>query len=154
MNVGGVSMGVMVPVFTAFIASSIAGRPGMLSGFVAGIIADSTGAGFLGGIIGGFLAGYLTYYLVYTLRKLPRQLEGLKSIFIVPIMSIGIVGIIMLLLGTPVSALNNGMMSFLGNLQGSNPLILGLVIGVMCAFDMGGPVNKAAYVTGTMLLGQ
>lgn len=154
MNVGGVSMGIMVPVFTAFIASSIAGRPGMLSGFVAGMMADSTGAGFIGGIIGGFLAGYLTYYLVYTLRKMPRQLEGLKSIFIVPIMSIGIVGIVMLLLGTPVSALNNEMMSFLGNLQGSHPFVLGLVIGIMCAFDMGGPVNKAAYVTGTMLLGQ
>ncbi len=88
------------------------------------------------------------------LRKLPRQLEGLKSIFIIPIVSVGLVGIAMLLLGGPCSALNNAMMNFLSGLQNSSPIILGIVIGCMSAFDMGGPVNKAAYVTGTMLLGQ
>lgn len=153
-SVGGYSMGLMVPVLAAFIAQSIAGRPGMLAGFVGGVIADATGAGFLGGIIAGFLAGYIVSYMVISLKGLPRQLEGLKSVFIIPIITIGLVGIIMLILGHPFASINNSMMSFLENLQNTNPIVLGIVIGAMCAFDMGGPVNKAAYVTGTMLLGQ
>ncbi|MCC0630192.1 MULTISPECIES: PTS fructose transporter subunit IIABC [unclassified Clostridioides] len=153
-SVGGYSMNLMVPVLAAFIAQSISGRPGMLAGLVGGMISFDTGSGFLGGIIAGFLAGYLVKLFVHVLRKLPRQLEGLKSIFIIPIVSVGIVGVAMLLLGGPCSALNNAMMNFLSGLQNSSPIILGIVIGCMSAFDMGGPVNKAAYVTGTMLLGQ
>lgn len=153
-SVGGYSMNLMVPVLAAFIAQSISGRPGMLAGLVGGIISFDTGSGFLGGIIAGFLAGYLVNLFVHILRKLPRQLEGLKSIFIIPIVSVGFVGVVMLLLGGPCSALNNAMMNFLSGLQNSSPIILGIVIGCMSAFDMGGPVNKAAYVTGTMLLGQ
>lgn len=153
-SVGGYSMGLMVPVLTAFIAQSISGRPGMLAGFAAGMIASDTGSGFIGGIIGGFLAGYFVLFLVRIFRKMPRQLEGLKSIFIIPILSVGITGIAMVLLGKPCSVLNNSMMNFLAGLQNSNPVILGIVVGCMSAFDMGGPINKAAYVTGTMLLGQ
>lgn len=153
-SIGGFSMGLMVPVLTAFIAQSIAGRPGMLAGFVAGMMANDNGSGFIGGIIGGFFAGYFTLLIVNSLRKLPRQLEGLKSIFIVPIITVFASGLLMVALGGPCSALNEGMMNFLAGMQESNPIVLGLVIGAMSAFDMGGPVNKAAYVTGTMLLAQ
>lgn len=153
-SVGGYSMNLMVPVLAAFIAQSISGRPGMLAGLVGGVIAYETGSGFLGGIIGGFFAGYFVAFLLKLLKGMPRQLEGLKSIFVIPIVSVGVVGMVMVLLGEPCSALNNALMGFLENLQGTNPLLLGIVIGCMSAFDMGGPVNKAAYVTGTMLLGQ
>lgn len=154
MDIGGVSMGLMVPILTAFIAQSIAGRPGMLAGFVAGMFANSTGSGFLGGILGGFFIGYFVLLMVKPLSKLPRQLEGLKSIFILPIISVFAAGLFMILFGQPCAALNESLMSSLQSLQDSNPLILGVVIGCMSAFDMGGPVNKAAYVSGTVLLGQ
>lgn len=153
-SIGGFSMGLMVPVLTAFIAQSISGRPGMLAGFVAGMMANDNGSGFIGGIIGGFFAGYFTLLIVNSLRNLPRQLEGLKSIFIVPIITVFASGLLMVALGGPCSALNESMMKFLAGMQESSPIALGLVIGCMSAFDMGGPVNKAAYVTGTMLLAQ
>lgn len=153
-SVGGYSMGLMVMVLSAFIAQSIGGRPGMLAGFVGGMIAGSTDSGFLGGIISGFLAGYLSVASVHALKRLPRQLEGLKSIFIVPIVTIGGVGIMMALFSQPCAALNHWLMESLTKIQDTSPVLLGIVIGCMSAFDMGGPVNKAAYVTGTVLLGQ
>jgi PTS system fructose-specific IIC component len=153
-KVGGYSMGLMVPVLAAFIAQSISGRPGMLAGLVGGVIASQTGSGFIGGIIAGFFAGYFVLLVVKLLKNMPRQLEGLKSIFLIPIISIGIVGTLMVLIGKPCAAINDSMMNFLAGLQNSNPIILGIVVGCMSAFDMGGPVNKAAYVTGTVLLGQ
>ena len=154
MTIGGQSFKMMVPVFAAFIAASISNKPGMVAGFVGGLLADSTGAGFLGGIIAGFFAGYLVLFLVKALSGLPRQFEGLKSIFILPVLGVLLTGTLMLILGTPVAAINKGMMDFLAGLQTANPILLGIVIGCMCAFDFGGPVNKAAYVTGTLLLGQ
>lgn len=153
-SVGGYSMGLMVTVLSAFIAQSVGGRPGLIAGFVGGMIAGSTDAGFLGGIISGFLAGYLSLAVVKALRGLPRQLEGLKSIFIVPIVTVGGVGILMMLFSQPCAALNKWMMEGLSGIQNTSPVLLGIVIGCMSAFDMGGPVNKAAYVTGTVLLGQ
>ncbi|NNJ30726.1 fructose-specific PTS transporter subunit EIIC [Lacrimispora defluvii] len=153
-SVGGYSMGLMVTVLSGFIAQSIGGRPGLLAGLVGGSIAAGTDAGFLGGIVAGFLSGYLSQGVVRSLRKLPRQLEGLKSIFIVPIVTIGGVGILMMLFAQPCAALNQWMMAALSKIQNTSPVLLGIVIGCMCAFDMGGPVNKAAYVTGTVLLGQ
>ena len=151
-TVGGTSMGLMVPIFAAFIAQSIGDRPGMIAGFVGGTIASTTGSGFIGGIIAGFFAGYLCKFVVGALKGLPRQFEGLKSIFFIPIITVAIVGIVMQVTAGPVAAINNGMMNFLAGLQNSNPVILGLAVGCMSAFDMGGPVNKAAYVTGTALL--
>ncbi|WP_411167698.1 PTS fructose transporter subunit IIC [Clostridium sp. MB05] len=153
-GIGGTAFSMIVPIFTAFIASSIAGRPGMVAGFVGGLIAASTGAGFLGGIIAGFFAGYLMLGLIKLLKGLPRQFEGLKSIFLLPILGILATGILMTLLGEPVAYLNNSVMSWLASLESANPILLGLVIGCMAAFDFGGPVNKAAYITGTMLLAQ
>lgn len=153
-SVGGASMGLMVPILTAYIANSIANRPGLVAGFVAGTIALTTGSGFIGGIIGGFMAGYFAKWMVKILSGLPKEFEGLKSIFLIPLVTVAVIGTIMALLGDPVSAVNKFMMDFLSNLQNSNPIFLGIVIGCMSAFDMGGPVNKAAYVTGTLLLGQ
>ena len=136
-QIGGVAFGFIVPVFTAYIASSISGRPGLI-----------------GGIVAGFFAGYLVLGLIHLLKGLPRQFEGLKSIFILPIIGVLLTGMLMLFLGEPVAAINNAVMSWLADLQDSNAILLGIVIGCMCAFDFGGPVNKAAYVTGTMLLAQ
>lgn len=153
-GIGGTAFGLMVPVFTAYIAASIADRPGLIAGFVGGVMADSCGAGFLGGIIAGFFAGYVMLFLIKLLKGLPKQFEGLKSIFILPILGILSVGVLMTLLGEPVAAINTGVMGWLSGLQESNAILLGLVIGCMCSFDFGGPVNKAAYVTGTMLLAE
>lgn len=154
MKVGQQAFSIMVPVFTAYIAYSISGRPGMVAGFVGGLLANATGAGFLGGIIAGFAAGYFMLLVRHWLDGLPRQYEGLKSIFIMPLVGVLVIGVMMVLLGQPVAAINNGMMSWLSSLQEANPILLGIVVGAMCSFDFGGPVNKAAYVTGTLLLGQ
>lgn len=154
MKIGQQAFSIMVPVFTAFIAYSISGRPGMVAGFVGGLLANETGAGFLGGIIAGFAAGYFMLWMKHLLSGLPRQYEGLKSIFIMPLIGVLVIGAMMLLLGGPVSALNISMMKWLSSLQQVNPILLGIVVGAMCSFDFGGPVNKAAYVTGTLLLGQ
>lgn len=153
-GIGGTAFSMIVPIFTAYIASSIAGRPGMVAGFVGGLMADATGAGFLGGIIAGFFAGYLMLGLIKLLKGLPRQFEGLKSIFLLPILGILATGILMTLLGEPVAYVNTTIMDWLASLESASPIMLGLVIGCMCAFDFGGPVNKAAYLTGTMLLAQ
>lgn len=153
-NIGGTAFSMIVPVFTAYISSSISGRPGLIAGFVGGLMADATGAGFLGGIIAGFFAGYLILGLINLFKGLPRQFEGLKSIFLLPIIGILLTGILMTLLGGPVGALNTNIMTWLSSLENENAMLLGIVIGCMAAFDFGGPVNKAAYLTGTMLLAQ
>ncbi|ENF8165903.1 PTS transporter subunit EIIC [Salmonella enterica] len=154
MKIGQQAFSIMVPVFTAYIAFSISGRPGMVAGFVGGLLANATGAGFLGGIIAGFAAGYLMLWVKNRLEGLPRQYEGLKSIFIMPLIGVLVIGVLMSLLGQPVAAINNSMMNWLASLQEANPILLGIVVGAMCSFDFGGPVNKAACVTGTLLLGQ
>lgn len=154
MKIGQQAFGIMVPVFTAYIAYSIAGRSGLVAGFVGGLLANETGAGFLGGIIAGFFAGYLMYYVGKLLSGFKREYEGLKSIFLMPLIGIFVTGMFMLILGKPVAGINEFLMSWLSGLQNTNPIILGVVVGMMCAFDFGGPVNKAAYVTGTILLAQ
>ncbi len=154
MTIGQQAFSIMVPIFAAFIASSISGKPAMVAGFVGGLLANVTGAGFLGGIIAGFASGYLIYFLVKKLEFMPKQYEGLKSIFLLPIVGTLVIGILMVNLGVPIAAINNSMMEFLSGLQDANPVMLGIIIGMMCAFDFGGPVNKAAYVTGTLLLAE
>lgn len=153
-DIGGLSMGAMVPILSAFIAESIAKRPGLVVGFVGGMIATNGGAGFLGGIVSGFLGGYVIILLGIVFKVLPKSLDGLKAIFLYPVFGVLITGVVMYFLVKPMTAVNEGMMSFLAGFQDSNPVILGLLVGCMCAFDMGGPVNKAAYVTGTALLAQ
>lgn len=153
-TVGGTSMGMMVPILAAFIAQSIGDRPGMIAGMVGGMIANNTGSGFIGAIIAGFLAGYFCKFVIGLFKGLPRQFEGLKSIFLIPIITVAVVGIVMQVTAGPVAAINKAMMDFLAGLQNSSPVVLGIAVGCMSAFDMGGPVNKAAYVTGTTLLAQ
>lgn len=167
--IGGIAMNLMVPVLSAYIAESIGKRPALVPGFVAGMIAiqglpvnaetgmiDAGGAGvgfgFLGGIVGGFLSGYVILLLEKVFAKLPKNLDGLKAIFLYPLLSTAIVGLVMLGISGPMAAINTAMMDFLKGLSASGAVVLGLAIGCMCAFDMGGPVNKAAYVTGTAML--
>lgn len=167
--IGGIAMNLMVPVLSAYIAESIGKRPALVPGFVAGMIAiqglpvnaetgmiDAGGAGvgfgFLGGIVGGFLAGYVILLLEKVFSKLPKNLDGLKAIFLYPLFSTAIVGLVMLGISGPMAAINTAMMDFLKGLSASGAIVLGLAIGCMCAVDMGGPVNKAAYVTGTAML--
>lgn len=149
---GGVAFGLMVPVLAGFIGQSIAQRPGLVAAFVGGMIAHTGGAGFLGGIVAGFLGGYIILLLMKLFKGLPKTLDGLKAIFLYPLIGIFLTGAAMYFVVEPVSAINEGMMNFLSNFQESNPIILGLIVGTMSAFDMGGPVNKAAYLTGTALL--
>ena len=153
-EIGGLAMGLMTPVLAAYIAQSIGNRPALVSGFVAGLMASNGGAGFLGGIVGGFFAGYLVVFLEKLFKGLPKTLDGLKAIFLYPLLGVFITGLFMSVIVSPMAGINQSLMEFLKGFQDSNPVLLGLVIGCMCAFDMGGPVNKAAYVTGTVLLGE
>lgn len=151
---GGLGFQLMVPVLAAYIAESMARRPGLVVGFIGGMIAHTGGAGFLGGIVAGFLAGFIIYLLQKAFSKLPKSLEGLKAIFLYPVLGIFFIGIIMFFLVEPMTAINEGLKNFLADFQGANPVVLGIIVGCMSAFDMGGPVNKAAYVTGTALLAE
>lgn len=153
-SIGGTAMGLMVPVLSAFIAESIGKRPALVAGFVGGMIASAGGTGFLGGIVSGFLAGYVILLLNNLLKGMPKSLDGLKAIFLLPLFGILLTGVAMTVVSGPMEAINTAMMNFLAGFQDSNPIILGLIVGSMSAFDMGGPVNKAAYVTGTALLAQ
>ncbi|BDR55954.1 fructose-specific PTS transporter subunit EIIC [Xylocopilactobacillus apis] len=153
-TIGGITMNLMVPVLCAYIAEAIGQQTGLVVGFATGMIAFTNGTGFLGGILGGFLAGYIVVLLEKIFRKLPKSLNGLKAIFIFPVLGVFSSGIIMWFLSTPMKNINTSMMSFLKGMQNSNPIVLGLLVGIMCAADMGGPINKAAYVTGTTLLAQ
>lgn len=153
-EVGGVALGLMVPVLSAFISSALAQRPGLTVGLVTGLIMSVGGAGFLGGIISGFLSGYGMRLLAWLLRGLPEALAGLKAIFIFPLIGIFAFGSLSFLATTPLAGISSSLEDFLTGFQDSNPVVLGLIVGVMCAFDMGGPVNKAAYVTGVALLSE
>jgi len=152
-TIGGTSMSLMVPVLSAFIADSIGKRPALVVGLVTGLLAATAGTGFLGGIVTGFLSGYGMLLLGKLLEPLPKALNGLKAIFIFPVLGAFLFGSITYLLSNPMKDINTGLQNFLTGFQDSSPIVLGLIIGAMCAFDMGGPVNKAAYVTGVALLG-
>lgn len=150
---GGNAFGLIVPVLAGFIALSIADRPGFAPGMVGGMMAASGGAGFLGGLVAGFLAGYVVLLLKKLLEGLPRSLEGIKSILLYPLFGIAITGFIMLyVVNKPVAWLNGTIADWLTGLGTGNAVLLGIVLGLMMSFDMGGPVNKAAYVFGTGLL--
>lgn len=142
----------MVPVLAAYIAESIGKRPALTVGFVTGLVASNAGAGFLGGIIAGFLSGYGMNGLAWALRRLPQSLNGLKAIFLYPLLGILGVGSIIYALSSPLAGFTTDLQDFLSGFQDSSPVVLGLLIGAMCGFDLGGPVNKAAYVTGVALL--
>ena len=144
--------GLMVAILSGYIAYSIADRPGLTPGMIGGIVAGITGAGFFGGIVSGFLAGYFTKWL-NTVIQLPRNLAGLKPVLILPLISTLVVGLIMFyVVGVPVASALKAMTAWLTSMQTSSALVLGLILGAMMAFDMGGPVNKAAYTFAVGLL--
>lgn len=150
---GGNAFALMIPVLAGFIALSIADRPGFAPGMVGGLMAATSGAGFLGGIIAGFLGGYLVVGLKKWLSALPPSLDGIKTILLYPLIGIAATGLIMhYIVNTPFSALNTGISNWLTGLGTGNAVFLGIVLGLMMAIDMGGPINKAAYLFGTGLL--
>ncbi len=170
-TIGGVAFGFMLPVLAGYIGFSIAEKPGFVAGFIAGSIASSGSAfgniaygaakgelpaavssGFLGALAGGFLAGGVILVLRKALAVLPRSLDGIRSILLLPLLGVGLTGFLMFLINIPMAAINTGLNNFLSSLSGSSAVLLGLLVGGMMAVDMGGPVNKAAYVfaTGTL----
>lgn len=154
-SIGGVSINLMAPVFAAFIAESLSKRAGLVAGLVTGMIALNGGTGFLGALVGGFIAAYIVKFVEMCFAWLPdKQFRGLKSIFLTPVFSVLLSGVVMTLINTPMAALNTGLMDWLKTVQNVSPILLGVIVGAMCAFDFGGPVNKAAYLTGTALLAQ
>lgn len=169
-NIGGAAFAFMLPVLAGYIAYSIAEKPGLVAGFVAGSIASSglafgkvpfaeggkatlalagVPSGFLGALVGGFLAGGVILLLRKLLSGLPKSLEGIKSILLYPLLGVLITGFLMLLVNIPMAAINTALNTFLQGLSGSSAVLMGLLVGGMMAVDMGGPVNKAAYVFGT-----
>ncbi|HEO7537576.1 TPA: PTS sugar transporter subunit IIA [Streptococcus agalactiae] len=169
-NIGGAAFAFMLPVLAGYIAYSIAEKPGLVAGFVAGSIASSglafgkvpfaeggkatlalagVPSGFLGALVGGFLAGGVILLLGKLLSGLPKSLEGIKSILLYPLLGVLITGFLMLLVNIPMAAINTALNTFLQGLSGSSAVLMGLLVGGMMAVDMGGPVNKAAYVFGT-----
>ncbi|MBD3948400.1 PTS sugar transporter subunit IIA [Tuanshanicoccus lijuaniae] len=168
MSIGQAAFGFMLPILAGFIAFSIAEKPGLVAGFVAGAIANSgltytsisygaataevapsVSSGFLGALVGGFVAGGVILVLRKLLAGMPRSLEGVRSILLLPLLGTLFTGLAMLFINTPMAVINTGLNNFLEGLSGSSAILMGLVLGGMMAIDMGGPVNKAAYVFGT-----
>lgn len=153
MTIGGSGgFGLMVPILSGYIAYSIADRPGLAPGMIGGVVASSIGAGFLGGMASGFLAGYVVNFIKKTV-KLPISLQGIMPVLIIPVFGSLIVGLLFFyVLGTPIAFINTTVANFLTGLSGGSAIVLGLLLGLMMAFDMGGPINKAAYAFGTATL--
>ncbi|GAA3953198.1 PTS fructose-like transporter subunit IIB [Allohahella marinimesophila] len=153
MMIGGeTAFALMIPVLAGYIAFSIADRPGLAPGLIGGMLASSLGAGFLGGILAGFIAGYIAKSLV-TYIRLPKSVESLKPILIVPLLASLATGLIMIyVVGTPVAAVMSSLTGFLQSMGSTNAVVLGIILGAMMCFDLGGPVNKAAYTFGVGLL--
>lgn len=152
--IGKAAFALFVPILGAYIAYSIGGRAAIAAGMVGGYMAANGGSGFLGAIIAGFIAGYIVLWMTKSI-KLPKSMEGLLPILIIPLFSVMIIGLLMYyVIGGPVGAFNTALTDWLKSLSGTNAAVLGLILGGMMAFDMGGPVNKAAYVFATGLLGE
>lgn len=149
-SIGGVAFGFMLPILAGFIAMSIADRPGLVVGFVGGAIAANGTSGFLGALVAGFVAGYLVLLLKKIFSKLPESLDGIKTILLYPVFGVLLVGIIMMyVVEPPIGFLNTAINNGLNGLNGASAILLGALLGGMMSVDMGGPVNKAAYVFGT-----
>ncbi len=150
MKIGGASFGFMLPVLAGYIAMSIADRPGLVAGFVGGLLANQGGSGFLGALIAGFAAGYLVLLVKKLVSGLPQSLEGTKPVLFYPVLGVLFIGIaITFIINPPVSALNEWLMNSLQTMGTTSRVLLGFIFGAMMSVDMGGPVNKAAYVIGT-----
>lgn len=150
MQIGSASFGFMLPVLAGYIAMSIADRPGLAAGFVGGLLANQGGSGFLGALIAGFAAGYIVLAIKRALKGLPQSLEGTKPVLFFPVLGVLLIGLaIIFVINPPVSFINNWLMESLKTMGTSSRVLLGIIFGAMMAVDMGGPVNKAAYVIGT-----
>ena len=149
-GIGGTAFGFMLPILAGFIAMSIADRPGLAVGFVGGSIAANGTSGFLGALVAGFVAGYIVLLLKKVFSKLPESLDGMKPVLLYPLFGIFLVGVIMqFVVEPPIGALNTAINNGLNGLNGASAVVLGVLLGGMMSVDMGGPVNKAAYVVGT-----
>lgn len=148
-QIGGAAFGFMLPVLAGYIAMSISDRPGLVAGFAAGALASAGGAGFLGALVGGFLAGYVIVFLRKLFKNLPKSLDGIKTILFYPFFGLLITGLLMLMINVPMKVINDGLNNFLSGMDGTNAALLGVLLGIMMAADLGGPINKAAYVFGT-----
>ncbi|QHT56544.1 PTS transporter subunit EIIC [Cellulomonas sp. H30R-01] len=141
---GGVAFGFLVPVLSGFIAYAIADRPGLVPGFVGGSVSVLVGAGFLGGLVTGFLAGFVALWIARW--KVPKGVRGVMPVVVIPLLSSFVVGLVMfVIIGRPIASLMDGLSSWLNGLSGSNLVLLGLLLGAMMGFDLGGPINKVAY---------
>ncbi|HEY5248449.1 MAG TPA: fructose-specific PTS transporter subunit EIIC [Dermatophilaceae bacterium] len=146
--VGAASFGFLIPILSGFIAFAIADRPGLAPGIVGGFIASTIGAGFLGGIATGFIGGFIALWI--SRWKVPKGVRGVMPVVVIPLISVFVTGaVLILVLGRPLKALTDGLTSWLNGLSGANLILLGIILGLMMAFDMGGPVNKAAYTFAT-----
>lgn len=153
LDTGVAAFGLMVPILAGYIAYAIADRPGLAPGMIGGVIAGTIGAGFLGGIIAGFLAGYMAQFIKSW--KVPRNIKPIMPIFVIPILSTIFVAVIMLyVVGTPIASLMEAMTNGLENLQAGSAVILAIVMGMMIAFDMGGPVNKVAFLFAAAMISE
>ncbi len=149
-GIGGTAFGFMLPILAGFIAMSIADRPGLAVGFVGGSIAANGTSGFLGALVAGFVAGYIVLLLKKVFSRLPESLDGMKPVLLYPLLGIFLVGVIMqFVVEPPIGALNTAINNGLNGLNGASAVVLGVLLGGMMSVDMGGPVNKAAYVFGT-----
>ena len=152
-SVGDAAFGFMLPVLAGYIAMSIGERPALAIGFVGGMLASTGGAGFLGALLAGFIAGYLVRLLGKALSVLPQSLEGIKPVLLYPLLGTLFIGAIMIfIVNPPVVAINNAFTSFLTNMGATSQVLVGIIVAAMMAVDMGGPVNKAAYVFGVASL--
>lgn len=152
-TVGGTAFGFMLPILAGFIAMSIGDRPALAVGFVGGALANAGGSGFLGALVAGFIAGYLILFLRKIFDKLPQSLEGIKPVLLYPFFGVLLIGVIIVfLVNPPVGALNSMITNGLNAMGGTSKILLGIILGGMMSVDMGGPVNKAAYVFGTASL--
>jgi fructose PTS system EIIBC or EIIC component len=143
-EIGGVAFGFLVPILAGFIAFAMADRPALVPGIVGGFIANEVGAGFLGGLVAGLLAGAIV--LAIRKVKVPRSVAGIMPVVVIPLLSTLVIGILMVVvLGPPLAALTTGLNNWLSGLSGANKVVLGIILGLMMAFDMGGPINKTAY---------
>lgn len=164
-TIGEQAFGMMLPVLAGYIAMSIADRPGLAVGFVGGLIAKmgatfanpaggSVNSGFLGALLAGFIGGYIVLFLKNAFKKLPKSLEGIKPVLLYPLLGIFLVAVVTTFINPFVGAINDGITSLLNGMGGTSKIILGVVVGGMMSVDMGGPVNKAAYVFGTAQLAE
>lgn len=151
-NIGSAGLGLMVPILAAYIAFSIADRPGIAPGAIGGYLANQIGAGFLGGLVAGLVAGIVVFYLKKI--KVPSIMRSVMPIFVIPLVGTFIVGGLMTwVIGTPIAGLMTGLRSWLEGLGTGNLILLGIILGAMIAFDMGGPVNKVAFSFGVAMVG-